>query len=1339
MISPRLGYARQISFAWPQPQQPAGTATASFPIPSIPWVARFEANVDKLTTSNDLIFDGDSITDNMQSTICTESPNQTVWQHYNGSLNAADIGIGGDQVQHLIWRVQNGSLAGQNPKLIVLLIGTNNMGQAYTDVATGIQTLLNEYKTRCPRAHILLLGVFPRGSSNTDPARVWINSLNQILATYADGKRISYMDFGYKFLAPDGSIPYAMMGDGLHPSAAGYDIWFSSIQPILDQYVTNAATYTYSATVNGGTGSGNYPAGTAVTVTAAAAPAGSQFAGWTGDTAALANPSAASSTMTMLAQPMAITASYATTTTAPSIPTGLVATPGNTQVNLYWTASPGATTYNVYRGTTAGGESSTAIATGVTATSYTDTNLMSTGTTYYYKVAAVNSAGTSNTSNESSSWAIIYPSRQISFAWPQPTLPTGTPTAVFPLPRIDWVTNFEMNVDKLTSSYNLIFDGDSIASGFQNQAIWSTQYTGTAKPLDIGIYGDLVQNILWRERNGSLAGQTNAKLIVIEAGTNNYNETPSEVAAGIQLLVSDYKTLCPNAHILLHAIFPCSANPTDAIRVWVNQINQILSGTVYDSRVTYLDIGSQFLQSDGTLPTTMMADGVNPTAAGYAVWANAIQPIVNQYVVVPTTAPSIPTGLAATGGAKQVGLTWTCSTGATSFNIYRGTSAGGEGATAIATGVNTTSYVDLAVTIGTPYYYKIVAVNSVGTSGSSAEVTATPISALTVPLAPTNLTATASSMQATLSWIASSGASSYNIYRGTSANAEAATAVATVSAPATTYTDLLLTNGTTYYYKVAAVNNLGVSPSSNEVSATPSMGGVNLVSVQFPQYNGTQIWHNMNSGNMNLTGGVISVQNWNVANTGSGTSLANNASLVASDGSPLGSSILINAVGANTALTFTYSGYTNDSNSSTGIANFPTPLSGVKGGACDAFIALGSVFNQSATTPNILTVGGLDAGHSYNLIVYVTAPWWDNNGSKTATVKLANTTYYITTSNTLGAWTQATSTTAGSPSVGNYVLFSNLTGATSQVVTITGIDVGSAGFQILDLGPTVVTYPLTVNSGTGSGNYQAGAVVQVTANPAQSGYQFLNWSGATSALANPSAASTTVTMPAAATTITANYSFSPTFALTVHNGSGSGDYSQGALVTISANTAPTGYQFAGWTGSISALSNPAAATTTFNMPAAVVEVTASYALAPSYSLWSSQKFTTQQLADQTISGPTAIPLKDGISNLLKYLFDINPTAPMTASDRNALPVVGMTTISGSSYLTLTYRQNATQAGLTISVQTSTDLNTWTTVTPDNTVNVGTDSATGDPLIQVQVKVNPTGAPKEFIRLNVTSS
>ena len=181
-------------------------------------------------------------------------------------------------------------------------------------------------------------------------------------------------------------------------------------------------------------------------------------------------------------------------------------------------------------------------------------------------------------------------------------------------------------------------------------------------------------------------------------------------------------------------------------------------------------------------------------------------------------APPAPAGLTAAAGSGQVTLSWSASAGATSYNVYRGTSSNGESTTPLATGLTSTSYTDTAVTSGTTYYYEIKAVNSSGTSGVSNEASATPITGL--PSAPTALTATGSNNQVSLTWAAGSGATSYNVYRGTLPNGENPTPIAT-GITSTSYVDTTVANGPTDYYRVASVNSAGTSSYSNEASATP--------------------------------------------------------------------------------------------------------------------------------------------------------------------------------------------------------------------------------------------------------------------------------------------------------------------------------------------------------------------------------------------------------------------------------------------------------------------------------------------------------------------------------------
>ena len=228
---PLAASAAQSTVVWPMPQAPAGTPRATYPVPRLDWLARFQSNVDKLKSGPyDLILDGDSITDFWQGT------GKDVWKAHFGSIKMADFAISGDQVQHVLWRLQNGELEGQNHKLIMLMIGTNNLGEDPNEIAAGIRLILHEYETRCPNSQILLLGVFPRGPEANNPARPWAAKINAVISTFASDKRVTYLDIGKKFLKPDGTLTPDIMPDFLHPSAKGYEIWAKAITPVIEKY-----------------------------------------------------------------------------------------------------------------------------------------------------------------------------------------------------------------------------------------------------------------------------------------------------------------------------------------------------------------------------------------------------------------------------------------------------------------------------------------------------------------------------------------------------------------------------------------------------------------------------------------------------------------------------------------------------------------------------------------------------------------------------------------------------------------------------------------------------------------------------------------------------------------------------------------------------------------------------------------------------------------------------------------------------------------------------------------------------------------------------------------------
>lgn len=176
--------------------------------------------------------------------------------------------------------------------------------------------------------------------------------------------------------------------------------------------------------------------------------------------------------------------------------------------------------------------------------------------------------------------------------------------------------------------------------------------------------------------------------------------------------------------------------------------------------------------------------------------------------------PSSVAGLVAAGGNAQVSLSWTASPGATSYNVKRATAGAGP-YTTIGNPAGA-SYTDTAVTNGTLYYYVVSAISS-SEGADSASVSVTPGG--TPPVAPSSLAATAGSNQVSLSWNASSGATSYNVKRATADGGPFYEVVATVTT--TNYTDSQAANFVTYFYVVSAVNSAGESADSAQVGATP--------------------------------------------------------------------------------------------------------------------------------------------------------------------------------------------------------------------------------------------------------------------------------------------------------------------------------------------------------------------------------------------------------------------------------------------------------------------------------------------------------------------------------------
>jgi beta-glucosidase len=178
----------------------------------------------------DLVFLGDSITHHWTEDFFVGT-GQEIWNEYYGHRNAVNMGFAGDDTCNVLWRLINGEVDGISPKLVVLMIGTNNTGDPQTieNIGDGVIAVVNTLRQKLPQAKVLLLGIFPR-AENPGPIRDRIAKINQHASKVADGAMVHYLDIGAKFLNPDGTISGDIMPDYVHPSEKGYRIWADTIE-----------------------------------------------------------------------------------------------------------------------------------------------------------------------------------------------------------------------------------------------------------------------------------------------------------------------------------------------------------------------------------------------------------------------------------------------------------------------------------------------------------------------------------------------------------------------------------------------------------------------------------------------------------------------------------------------------------------------------------------------------------------------------------------------------------------------------------------------------------------------------------------------------------------------------------------------------------------------------------------------------------------------------------------------------------------------------------------------------------------------------------------------------
>jgi lysophospholipase L1-like esterase len=210
---------------------------------------------------------------------------------------------------------------------------------------------------------------------------------------------------------------------------------------------------------------------------------------------------------------------------------------------------------------------------------------------------------------------------------PASQLVAQTPTTAAPAPRTDeWWQNTHKDFLKQAEKgdVDLLFLGDSITRGWNNNATWK-KYYAPRRAANFGIGGDGTQHVLWRIENGEVDG-ISPRVAMLMIGTNNVGgSSADDIAAGVKAIVAELRKRLPESKILLLGVFPRGEKPNEA-RAKLKKVNEQISKLDDGDKVHYLDIGSSFLEDDDTISKKIMPDFVHLTPEGYERWAAAIEP-----------------------------------------------------------------------------------------------------------------------------------------------------------------------------------------------------------------------------------------------------------------------------------------------------------------------------------------------------------------------------------------------------------------------------------------------------------------------------------------------------------------------------------------------------------------------------------------------------------------------------------------------------------------------------------------------------------------------------------------
>ncbi|MFS1517189.1 hypothetical protein V1503_12100 [Bacillus sp. SCS-151] len=544
----------------------------------------------------------------------------------------------------------------------------------------------------------------------------------------------------------------------------------------------------------------------------------------------------------------------------PSAPVGISIVNGDGEVTVSWGEVTNATTYNVYRSTTVDGPY-ISVTQNVTATNYIDVDLTN-NTTYYYVVTAVNEQGESEYSEGiSGTPGVLVPSAptditivneegQVTVSWGEVTNATTynvyrSTTINGPYISIAQNINETNHIDiDVMNNVNYYYVITAVNNSGESE--YSEEVSGTpgvlvpSAPAGISIMnGDGEVTVTWGEVTNATTYNVYRSTTIdgpYISVTQNVNETNYidvdvtnnttyyyVVTAVNEQGESEYSeeiSVTPGVLVPSAPTDITIVNEEGQVTVSWGEVTNATTYNVYRSTTIngpYISVAQNV-----TATNYIDVDVTNNTTYYYVVTAVNEQGESEYSEGVSSTpgvlVPSAPTGITIVNEEGQVTVSWGEVTNATTYNVYRSTTINGP-YISVAQNVNETNYIDVDITNNTTYYYVVTAVNEQGESGYSEEVSETP--EVQVPSAPTDITIVNEEGQVTVSWGEVTNATTYNVYRSTTINGPYISVAQNVTA--TNYIDVDITNNTTYYYVITAVNEHGESGYSEEISETPEV------------------------------------------------------------------------------------------------------------------------------------------------------------------------------------------------------------------------------------------------------------------------------------------------------------------------------------------------------------------------------------------------------------------------------------------------------------------------------------------------------------------------------------